>query len=482
MRVLLGLLVVDGLALGVGLSLLGALGLARARSVLDVALAFVAGWAELGVAWTLLAIAGAAMTAWEAIAVAVVLIVAQELVARRRPAEAVPAALDEADRRARIVAIVGAAGVSLVLACGLVVASTSSADTEWDVWAFWLPKAKSIYYLDGLHDGPDGITTFASAEYPPLAAVVDAVTFRFAGVHPADLLLQRWLLLAGFFLGLAGLLLRQARPALVWPPLAMLAAAPATVRYADSLLADPLVAVTVALAAVCGVVWLLEPSRAFALLTALFLAAAALVKTEGFLLGALLGVLLLAFGLSTRRYRDLAVIVLAPVAALLPWKLWLELHDAPLWSELYDFGDLFRPGYLLDRIDRLGYALEHMTRSVLAPDLWLLSLPIVAVAIVLAAPRNRRLAGLAASWILVAFAGLASVYWISPLPIEFYVDTSAQRVLISIVVVSVALTPLLLEAALEPAPRTVDRRESESRPARGIRARAGSDATSRSPA
>ena len=482
MRILLGLLVVDGLALGVGLSLLGALGLPRARNVLDLALAFVAGWAELGVAWTLLAIVGAAMTAWEAVAVAVVLIVAQGLAARRRIADAAPQAADGPDRRARVVAIAGAAGVSLVLACGLVVASTSSADTEWDVWAFWLPKAKSIYYFDGLQDGRDGITTFASAEYPPLAAVVDAVTFRFAGVHPADLLLQRWLLLAGFFLALAGLLLRRARPALVWPPLAMLAAAPATVRYADSLLADPLVAVTVALAAVCGVLWLLDPSRAFALLTALFLAAAALVKTEGFLLGMLLAVLLLAFGLSTRRYGDLVAIVLAPVAALLPWKLWLATHDAPLWSDLYDFGDLFRPGYLLDRLDRLGYALEHMTRSVLSPDLWLLSIPVVAVAVALAAPRNPRLAGLAASWIVVAFAGLASVYWISPLPVEFYVDTSAQRVLISIVVVSVAMTPLLLAAALEPVPRTVDRRESGSRPARETRARAESDATSRSPA
>ena len=156
----------------------------------------------------------------------------------------------------------------------------------------------------------------------------------------------------------------------------MLAAAPATVRYADSLLADPLVAVTIALAAVCGVLWLLDPSRAFALLTALFLAAAALVKTEGFLLGILLAVLLLAFGLSTRRVGDLVAIVLAPVAALLPWKLWLETHDAPLWSELYDFGDLFRPGYLLDRLDRLGYALEHMACSVLSVDLWLLSMPI----------------------------------------------------------------------------------------------------------
>ena len=482
MRILLGLLVVDGLALGVGLSLLGALGLPRARNVLDVALAFVTGWAQLGIAWTLLAILGAAMTAWEAAGVAVVLIVAQELVARRRTAVHAAAVPEDPDRRARLVGIVGAAGVSLVLACGLVVASTASADTEWDVWAFWLPKAKSIYYFDGLQDGRDGITTFASAEYPPLAAVVDAVTFRFAGVHPADLLLQRWLLLAGFFLGLAGLLLRRAPPALVWPPLAMLAAAPATVRYADSLLADPLVAVTVALAAVCGVLWLLDPSRGFALLTALFLGAAALVKTEGFLLGMLLAVLLLAFGLSTRRFVDLAAIVLAPVAALLPWKLWLATHDAPLWSELYDFGDLFRPGYLLDRVDRLGYALEHMARSVLSPDLWLLAIPVVAVAVVLAAPRNPRLAALAAGWILIAFAGLASVYWISPLPVEFYVDTSAQRVLISIVVASVALTPLLLAAALEPGTTTSDRRESEPRPARENRARAGSDATSRLPA
>ena len=418
MRVLLGLLVIDGLALGVGLSLLGALGLPRARTVLDVALAFVAGWAELGVAWTLVAILGAAMTAWEAVAVAAALIAAQELVARRRAEPPPPEhARPPVERRWwGAAAIAGAAGLTVVLVSGLVVAVTTSADTEWDVWAFWLAKAKSIYYYDGLQDGPDGITTFANAEYPPLSAVVDAVTFRFAGVHPADLLVQRWLLLTAFFLGLAGLLLRRASPALVWPPLAMLAAAPATVHYGDSLLADPLVAMTIALAAVCGVLWLLSPTRSYALLTALFLAAATLVKTEGFLLGILLAVLLFVLGASTRRFRDLAAIVLAPVAALLPWKLWLATHDAPLWSELYNFGDLFRPGYLLDRVDRFGYALEHMARSTLSVDLWLLSVPLALVAVVLALPRQPRVALLAAGWIVVAFAGLAKRLLDQPAP------------------------------------------------------------------
>jgi hypothetical protein len=446
MQELAGVLVLEGLLAAAGLGVLRALGL-RAGGLPGVGLALATGWAAVGVICSLAVVAGLSLQVWQVTLFALATAAAGAFAARRREPASRPLAPELPGRLPRVGAVAGAAVLAVALAAGLARALTATADTEWDSWAFWTPKTLTLYY----EGSADGFTELPSAEYPPLAAALDAAVLRFAGdTDPSVLVLHRFLVLAAALLG-AGALLRRTVPAsLVWPPLAMLALAPAVVRYFDSVLADPAVATASALAGAAGAVWLLERRAGPAVLAALFAAAATLVKTDGLLLAYLL-VVFLALGGGFRRPRELALLAVAPAAVLLPWKLWLARHDAPLSSGDYDFARALDPGYLADRVDRLGFALREMAQIAFSVELWLLVLPLALAAALLAAPRRPALAALTLGWPVAGFLGLAGVYWISPLPVDWYVDTSAPRILLSVIVISASLLPLSL-GQLVPAP------------------------------
>jgi hypothetical protein len=446
MREAAGLLALDALLVAAGLGVLAALRL-RGRGLPALGLALATGWAGLGVICSLAVVAGLSLEIWQVTLFAGATAALGAFVARRRTAAPPPDAPELAGRLPRAATIAGGAVLAVALAAGLARALTATADTEWDSWAFWTPKTLTLYY----EGSAAGFVDLPSAEYPPLAPALDSVTLRFAGdADPSLLVLQRYVVLAAALLGVGALLRRTVPAALVWPPLAMLTLAPAVVRYFDSVLADPAVATMSALAGVAGAVWLLERRPGPALLAALFAAAATLVKTDGLLLAYLL-VVFLALGGGFRRPRELALLAAAPAAVLVPWKLWLARHDAPLSSADYDFGRAFDPGYLADRLDRLWFALREMAAIAFSVELWLLVLPLAFAAALLAAPRRPALAALTLGWPVAGFFGLAGVYWISPLPVDWYVDTSARRILLSVIVISASLLPLSL-GQLAPAP------------------------------
>jgi hypothetical protein len=54
-----------------------------------------------------------------------------------------------------------------------------------------------------------------------------------------------------------------------------------------------------------------------------------------------------------------------------------------------------------------------------------------------------------AGTILASFFGLAAVYWVGELPIETYIDTSAERAVSSLALFAASLFPLALGTALE---------------------------------
>jgi hypothetical protein len=165
--------------------------------------------------------------------------------------------------------------------------------SRWDTWAFWMPKAMSIVYFDGLDTRAGGFTSFANPDYPPLKPAIDAAAFRFLGdVDPGALAVQNWIVAAAFFGGVAALLAPRVRPAVLWPSLALLALLPDFGLLVASLLADESLALLFALAGVCGALWLVEKEVRFAVLAAFFLATAALVKNEGLMLALVLFVLL----------------------------------------------------------------------------------------------------------------------------------------------------------------------------------------------
>lgn len=263
----------------------------------------------------------------------------------------------------------------------------------------------------------------------------------------APLTLQHWLLAVAALAGVAALLARRVRPALLWPLFALFLCAPLVVYYLDSALADPQLSLMLSLAMVAAVLWLLEREGRWLGITAVFLAAASLTKTEGFALAFLLAVLVTAVSVPRLKSPRTALrwvgFVLVPVAALAAWKLWLASHDQVVSSPAYSPTDLVRPGYLLDRLDRLNYALGEMVELVTAFDRWLIVVPLALAAGVALALLRSPIGMLFLAWFVLGFFGLASVYWISDDPLEWYVDTSAQRVLLSLCFAAGAMTPLL---------------------------------------
>lgn len=451
-RELLGLLVLDGALLAAGTALLAGLGLVRsARDGVRLAgLALLTGWAAVGTIGAVLLVLGASFAGWQLLAAAG-LCVAGGLFASGRVA-----AVAELRRPATTVTHWLAAGAIGVLALTVVAslrrALDATAPTAYDAWAFWLPKARSIVAFDGIDTGAGGFTSFAHPAYPPLAPAMDAAAFRFMDTLDATSLApQHWLLATAFLLGLAGLLAPLVQPGVLWPGVALLALLPAFRSMIGTSLGDEPLYLLVALAAVLAGLWVRERETAYAALAALLLCAAALAKAEGLFLAGLLGLVLVGVGLvrRPRAWRAPLVVVAAPLAGSLVWRAWLAAHEIPGFED-YRPSDLLRPGYLADRLDRLGTAVAELPAHLLEPDRWFLAVPLALAAAAVAAAREPALGALVLVGVPLGFLGIATIYWISPLPLHWYIDTSADRVVGSLAMICAALLPLLLAAALEP--------------------------------
>jgi hypothetical protein len=452
-RAYVGLLALDLLLLGTGLCVLYATGLVRdSRSALRFGgLAFVAGWAAYGVLASLALVVGLDLNAVQTVAICVLAALGALLIGRRAPAVPARRLASPGPPWLRWLGIAAAVVLALYLTVFLVRAFVSPAEEFWDGWAFWLPKAKAIYFFGGFDTGLGGFTHFASRDYPPLLPGVDATAFHFmGGAHPAALPVQEWALAASFVGGAGALLRTRVAAGLVWPVLAMLVLMP---RFGSNLLssiADQPVAIGLSLAAVCAALWLLEGACPYLVLCGLFLAAAALLKNEGLLFGLFLAV---ALGVAVwvddrRRWRPVLALACVPLLAILPWKLWLVANDQPTSSDYYSWSALLHPARLAGHADRLVTALTDLPQYVLAPSRWLLTVPLVLAAAALIVRRRPALALLPIIFFGLSFLGLAFLYWIGSIPIDFWINTSAERVAVSLVVVPGVLLPLLLGEAL----------------------------------
>jgi hypothetical protein len=440
-----GLVALNAVYVAVGFAVLYGIGIARDRGAARfVGVALVTGWALLGVAGSLLVMAGLAATVPELLAAAVVLAVAGVALGRWFAVDAPPRG--PGARGLEALVAVGGATLLVVFVGALFRRALLASPVAWDAWAFWIPRAESLVYFDGIDLAPGGYASFANPDYPPLVPVVYATTFRFAGtVDPTLLPLQQTILVTAFLGALAALLAPYVRPVLLWPSLALLAVLPNFGGLVASTLADESLSVSAGLAAVCGGLWLLYRAPALAALCGVFLAAAALTKNEGLVFGVVLGVML-ALG-SRGHLRTAGALALAPVLAVLPWKLWLATHDVG-WHGAYRLSDLARPSYLADRIDRLGTALVELPSYLVAPSRWLFVVPLTLLLAALLVRRRPGLAVYVLGTLSLAFLGNAAIYWISTFEIHWYISTSAERTVSSMVVFSAAVFPLLLEQAL----------------------------------
>jgi hypothetical protein len=444
-----GLAVLDALLLGGGLGVLYGLGLVRSgRDALRHAgLALVVGWAALGILETWALVLGGPVNRWVVALFCVALGGAGVLAARRVPGRRL-AVVGESGP-ASWLAVGGAAVVFVQLASLLRRALNEGAPVQWDAWAFWLPKARSIVEFGGLDTGVGGFTSFASPGYPPLVPALDASAFAFMGSTQASpLAVQEWVIAVAFFAALWSLLSTRVRPAILWPCLALLALLPIFTSLIASSLGDEPLMLLLGLGGACAGLWLLEQDARFAALAGLFLTAAALAKNEGLPPALVIGLTLLVAGAVGRPRRLLApaLVLAAPLAALVPWRIWMSVHDLNSSAD-YHLGDLLHPALLGDRLPRLSYAARALPDHVFSPDRWLLAVPLMLAAALLAAPRRPALTLLSLASVSAVVAALLTVYWIGFPPIGWYVTTSVDRVLSSAVVMAAVFLPLLLAEA-----------------------------------
>jgi hypothetical protein len=435
------------LLLAIGSAALYGIGLVRsARSGLRYAgLALFLGWAELGIAASLLAVAGASLAVWQLLLLAAGLTAAGLLASRAVPARPARPALGE--RGAAAWAAAAGAAVVLVYLEDLFRRSKLAVTTAWDAQAFWVPKAAVIVYQNGVHATPTGFTSFTNQDYPLFAPVQDAITFRFLGsVDPAGLPTQHLIVAAAFVAAIAGLLADRVRPVVLWPALAVLVLMPSFGDLVGSSLGDEPLALLLALAGVCVARWLVEPDGRMLAVAGICTSAAALTKVEG-LPGALLVAVLLVAASRGRAWRPALLMAAASIAAVIPWRIWMHVHDIHA-NSAFPYSKLLDPGYLGGRIGRLGTALADLPGYLLGVDRWLLAVPTALLLALCVARRRPGLTVLVLGSAILAFLGNAAIYWISPLDIHFYITTSAARVVSSTTLFCAAVAPLLLSEAL----------------------------------
>ncbi|MEP6893438.1 MAG: hypothetical protein ABI927_06615, partial [Gaiellaceae bacterium] len=354
--------------------------------------------------------------------------------------------LPQAFRLPRLSLLGGLFGaISILLVEALFRAGRLAALSEYDAWAFWVPKAKAIYFFHGLDTG--FFRSLPGPSYPPVIPALEAASFHFMGSPDVVTLhLQFWFLFVGFFAAIAGLLAPRVPALLLWPPMLLALLAPEVVRRVLQPQGDLLLDEFFALGAVLVALWLTERGAWQLRAASLLLAGAMLTKREGFLLAAC--IVVAALGVTVRDARrswpKLALVALVPVLLSIPWRIWFGAHGLP--------GDGPEAGGtgLFHHLDRLWPSLELTLRDVFSYGRWLVVAPLLVVAIVAAFLAGKRvLPGYVAILLTVAVAGFTWITWAFPsLPItEDPAVNPISRAVGSLVIASSGLVPLLLASA-----------------------------------
>ena len=319
--------------------------------------------------------------------------------------------------------------------------------SAWDAWAFWVPKAKAIYFFGGLDE--QFFRELANPTYPPLVPALEASAFHFMGSADAVTLhVQFWFFACGFVAAIAGLLAPRVRAVFLWPCLLLVLVAPRVVGRNLDPQADFLLDYFFALAALLVAFWLVEREPWLLATACVFMAAALLTKREGQLLVACV-VLAAAVG-SWRRWRfawpRLALAASVAISAAIPWRIWFSSRD--LTGELPAAGALA----LFDHLDRGWPAFESAITTVFDYDLWLVIVPLVGAAVALAYLAGARiLPTYTLTLYALVTAGLTWVLWsFTELELPFVQDEGVNpivRLSGSLVIASAALLPLLLDVA-----------------------------------
>lgn len=347
-------------------------------------------------------------------------------------------------------AVLGSAAATFVAGVCVVTVFAAFRSSPWlnDAYTFWLPKGLvlSAHGLDErLFTGTDLYVGFANPEYPLWWSIVGGLEMDLGGrIDLRAVNAQIAILLAAFIASIARLLWGRVRPPILWIALAILVVSPELLHQTQSGVADVPLAVYLALAVLAAALWLTTGERFFVGVAAVAAAAAASIKVEGTPQLIVLVALptLLVWPIVRRRGAVLLTALVAAWATSVPWLVWRALHDVP---SAFSLRNAIDPGYLVDRAARISPSAEAVATSLAGRD-WPLIVPVFFALTILGFVFERR-----ALWLLPAgvfgacFALWVWTYWAGSIPLDFWLETSAYRVVDGLLLATAVMIPLMAE-------------------------------------
>lgn len=314
---------------------------------------------------------------------------------------------------------------------------------RYDAWAIWALKGHALYAFGwadpAVFAGAE--YRFANLDYPLLLPALEAVDFRAMGAFDTRVIhLQFLLFLVAGLLALAALLRDRVPPLLLWPSLLAVALAPAVFDQLLTAYADLPLALIFAVGVAAAGRWLITNERWSLTVAALCFAGALLTKNEGslFVLAALLGL----FAAARERWRPLALAVAVDVGLLLPWKVYVRIHD--IESINYSLADSFDVDRISGRLGVLRIAFHTLGGEMVDPLKWGFVAPLMVLLVIAGLVTGLRALPLFALVLtIVPWVGLSWIYVISQFEYSSYLDSTKERVIAAIVLGGAALTPLL---------------------------------------
>jgi hypothetical protein len=342
-----------------------------------------------------------------------------------------------------------AAAVIAVICTPFALRTLDAPLVKFDAYSDWSLKARLLAghggtFFGALDSRMFGLPyMFAHREYPVGLPALEALGFHAAGTTSAVAVHGQFLVLGASFLATAWTLLRpRVDPWLLGACLLLLVVAPGLHDQLIAGYADVPLGCFWATGALALCLWILGDGRDRLVMSAVLLAAAAATKQEGVLfdgaliLTAVIGVLVLREG--RRRLPAAGALVAFVVVMALPWQVYVRshgLHDADISPGL---------GRMADQV----HAVPTIVRKVGADLVWtrwpgIVPLAVLA-AVLLVARRRLRLPLVFLAILATACAGLVAVYWNARVGINGLLGQSAERVVVTPILFSALVLPLLL--------------------------------------
>ena len=317
--------------------------------------------------------------------------------------------------------------------------------TGWDGWAMWAPKAHALF-VDGDVWSPvftEPSYLMQHQEYPVLFPTIEALSAgaidrfdpRLIDIEPA-------VVLVAFGWAAWAVLRVVVEPAIAAAVAFALTGTTSLIENGAVNYADSVLAAFTALGVLCLLVWLSRGSSSMLALSTLFLAAAASTKAEGllFALAAIAVAVVTARGFG----RSLRSVFLSAAGVLAMPAVWavVDRLNGP-GAKNIDPATLIDPRAMLDAAWRIPTATSRLLDEIVAG--W--PLATMAVVVAVAAACLMRLwwhVAFVALWGALAFAALVGVYYADTAPLKWHLDSSASRVVFSIVLGLATMAPVLV--------------------------------------